>query len=154
MFVLQSLESAAALEGWWYVYWWVSDIVQVCPYYLYQGWGSIIARGTINNHYCCLRRPHLAEGHTFLWDSKPVSIYILSSNIYYKLDEISDLKIFLNTSAGKWKRCGGPYLARGPLFAHPWSVCTVFGTMFINIVNPYLNYGKFVMRCIRCIVQI
>jgi len=47
-----------------------------------------------------LRRPHLAEGHAFLWEWKPVSVYGLSTNISYeKLDEISDLKIFLNASA-------------------------------------------------------
>jgi len=28
---------------------------------------------------------------------------------------------FLNASAGHWKRCGGPHLTRGPLFAHPCS---------------------------------
>jgi len=38
---------------------------------------------------------------------------------YEKLEEISELKIFLNVSTGHWKRCGGPHLARGPLFAHP-----------------------------------
>jgi len=27
--------------------------------------------------------------------------------------------IFLNACAGHWKRCGGPHLGRGPLFAHP-----------------------------------
>ena len=26
---------------------------------------------------------------------------------------------FLNASAGHWKRCGGPHVARGPLIAHP-----------------------------------
>ena len=37
-----------------------------------------------------------------------VSVYSLSTNIYYdyeKLEELSDLKIFLNASAGHWKRC-------------------------------------------------
>jgi len=43
-----------------------------------------------------------------------------STNIYfYKLEEIWDLKIFPNASAGHWKRCGGPHVARGPLFARP-----------------------------------
>jgi len=58
----------------------------------------------VGNYYssgATLRRPHFAEGHTFLWESKPVSVYNLSTNIYYeKLDEVSDLKIFLNTSVG------------------------------------------------------
>ena len=47
-----------------------------------------------------------------------VSVYSLSTNIYYdykKLEELSDLKIFLNASAGHWKRCVGPHLAHGPL---------------------------------------
>ena len=45
-----------------------------------------------------------------------VSVYSLSTNICYdyeKLQELSDLKIFLNASAGHWKRCVGPHLARG-----------------------------------------
>jgi len=32
---------------------------------------------------------------------------------------MSDLKIFLDDSAGHWKRCGGLHLAHRPLFAHP-----------------------------------
>ena len=36
-----------------------------------------------------------------------------------KLEEISDLRIFLNAFAGHCKRCGGPHVARGPLIAHP-----------------------------------
>jgi len=52
-----------------------------------------------------------------------VSVYSLSTNIYYeyeKLEELSDLKIFLNASVGHRKRFVGQHLARGPLFAHPW----------------------------------
>jgi len=36
-----------------------------------------------------------------------------------ELEDISDLKIFLNASAGHSKRCGRPHVARGTLFAHP-----------------------------------
>jgi len=36
------------------------------------------------------------------------------------LEELSDLKIFLNASAGHYKHCVGPHSARGPLLAHPW----------------------------------
>ena len=44
----------------------------------------------------------------------------LNANIYCdKLEEITDLEIFLIGSAGHWKRCGGPHVARGPLFSHP-----------------------------------
>jgi len=46
------------------------------------------------------------EGRTFLWEKKQVSAYRLSTNIYCeKLEEISDLKSFLNAAAGHWKRC-------------------------------------------------
>jgi len=46
-------------------------------------------------------------------DSVQVS---LSTNIYCdKVKEISNLKIFMNASAGHWKRCGGPHVASGPL---------------------------------------
>jgi len=41
------------------------------------------------------------EGRTFLWEKKQVSAYRLSTNIYCeKLEEISDLKSFLNAAAG------------------------------------------------------
>jgi len=80
-------------------------------------------RPGVGNYICLgatLSRPRLAEGRTFLCEYKQISIYNLSTNVYYeKLEEISDLKIFRNASASHWKRCGGPYLARGPLFAHP-----------------------------------
>jgi len=33
---------------------------------------------------------------------------------------MSDLKIFLDASAGHWKCCGRPHLAQRLLFAHPW----------------------------------
>jgi len=35
------------------------------------------------------------------------------------VENIQDLKIFMMPSAGHWKRCVEPHLARGPLFAHP-----------------------------------
>jgi len=55
-----------------------------------QGWAIIFARG-----------PRLMEGRTFLWEKKQVSAYRLSTNIYCeKLEEISDLKSFLNAAAG------------------------------------------------------
>jgi len=44
----------------------------------------------------------------------------LLSGYCYHVEDISDLKILLNASAGQWKRCGGPHMARGRLFAHPW----------------------------------
>jgi len=48
-----------------------------------------------------LRRPRLAEGRTSLSEKKQVSVYSLSTNIYYeKLEKILYLKIFLNASAG------------------------------------------------------
>ena len=51
-----------------------------------------------------------------------ISVQIsLNTNIFCEeLREISDLEIFLNASAGHWKRCGGQHVARGPLFGHPW----------------------------------
>ena len=35
-------------------------------------------------------------------------------------------RFFLNAYSGHSKRCGGPYLARVPLFAHPWSQTFAF----------------------------
>ena len=76
----------------------------------------------VGNYFCLgatLRRPSLSEGHTSSWEYKHVSIYSLSTSIYYeKLKKYSDLKIFPNASSSHWKRCDGPHLARGPLFAH------------------------------------
>jgi len=44
----------------------------------------------------------------------------LSTNIYYeKLEELSYLKIFLNTSAGHRKRYVGPHLTRGRYLTTP-----------------------------------
>jgi len=45
----------------------------------------------------------------------------LSTNIY--CDKL--LKIFLKASVDHWKRCSGPLLACGPLFAHPWCSASV-----------------------------
>jgi len=55
---------------------------------------------------------------------KQVSVQVsLNINVYCdELEDISDLKIFLNASAGHWKRCGGLYVARKPLFAYPCSI--------------------------------
>jgi len=46
--------------------------------------------------------------------------FSLNINIYYtnKLEEISDLKIFLNASAVHCKRCGEPLIAHPCLI--PW----------------------------------
>jgi len=87
----------------------------------------------VGKYFCCsgatLRRPHIAEVRAFLWEQKQVSVYSLSTNIYYKLEKLSDLKIYLNASAGYWKRCVGTHSTRGPLFAHPWHTA-------LNIPHP------------------
>ena len=44
----------------------------------------------------------------------------LSTNIYCdKMEKISDLKIFLNVSAGHWKRCGRPHWPAGRYLPTP-----------------------------------
>ena len=64
----------------------------------------------VGNYFWCsgatLRRPHLPDGRAFLWEQKQDSVYSLSTNIYSKL-ELSDFKIFLNTSAGHWNAVSG-----------------------------------------------
>ena len=65
----------------------------------------------------------MAEGCGFCKKLKQVSgsVQVSSStNVYCdELEDISDLKILLSASAGHWKRCVGPHVARRPLFAHP-----------------------------------
>jgi len=77
-----------------------------------------------------------------------VSVCSLSTNIYCdceKLEELPDLKIFLNASAGHWKRCARPNLARGPLFAHPWHTAGVpnLGCMYSQGVHLPIQRGTF-----------
>ena len=93
----------------------------------------------INLKYCCSARrvtqnmsasrslPLIWLGGNFenaAYSFKQASVQVsLNTNVYCdELEDISDLKIFLNVSAGHWKRCGGPHVARGPLFAHPCSI--------------------------------
>ena len=74
------------------------------------GWAINLARASF-------RQPRTAKGSTFQWKLKQVSIQVsLSANVYCdELEDISDLKIFLNASAGHWKHCG---VAREPLLVH------------------------------------
>jgi len=58
-----------------------------------------------------LRRPRSAECHNY-WKYKQISVQVcLSINVcWVELEDILDLKIFVNASAGHCKRCGGPHL--------------------------------------------
>jgi len=77
--------------------------------------------GNLLDSSATLKRPCIAEGRTFQWQLKQGSFQVsLNTNVYCDgLEEISDLKIFLNASAGHCKRCGRPHVARGPLFPNP-----------------------------------
>ena len=120
--------------------------------------GSLRPRAGVGNWFgsgAAFIRLRSAEGHN-VWKLKQTSVQVsLSTNVCcVELEDILDSKIFVNASAGHWKRYGGPHLARGPLFAHPWPggqsmpagwLCIVGLHLPRNIILPVRGGNVFVV---------
>jgi len=111
------------------------ESVQHCQKHLWQGWAINLAR-----------RPPW-EGR-YQWRAitsgnrnKCQFKLSLGTNVCcVDLERILDLKIFVNASAGHCKSCGGPLLARRPLFAYPWSMITKDADYFVKMQKNFAFY--------------
>ena len=76
----------------------------------------------------------------------------------YAFQQISNLKFFLNASAGHLKRCGGPHVALGPVVGPHWlhqttlmqsSFNTLRGGYVCRAVEIYIRFGSdfWVSKC-------
>jgi len=52
--------------------------------------------------------------------SRLISSWPQHERYWAELEDISNLKILLNASAGHCKRCGRPHVVRRQLFTQPW----------------------------------